>query len=117
MALRTVSIHEDEDPKVTMEEEWGKAYFLSKTKPKTAELAARISGKINQTVIEDGKRRRLAWWVVAKPNRQAGDQPKDKVTITIDHALLEAIDREAEQAETYRSSIIELAIKLYLASE
>ena len=117
MALRTISIHEDEDPKVAMEEEWGKAYFLSKTKPKTAELAARIAGKINQSVMEDGKRRRFAWWVVAKPNRQVGDQPKDKVTITLDRDLLEAVDREAEQAETYRSSIIELAIRRYLASE
>ena len=116
MALRTISIHEDEDPKIAMEEEWGKAYFLSKTKPKTAELAARIAGKINQSVMEDGKRRRFAWWVVAKPNRQAGDAPKDKVTVTIDHDLLAAVDRKAEEAETYRSTIIEQAIRLFLAS-
>lgn len=116
MALRTISIHEDEDPKIAMEEEWGKAYFLSKTKPKTAELVARIAGKINQTTMEDGKRRRFAWWVVAKPNRQVGDVPKERVTITLDHDLLAAVDNKAVEVETYRSTIIEQAIRLFLAS-
>lgn len=117
LKIPSVSIHEDEDPKLVMESQWGKSYFLCKTKPKTPELASKISGKINQTVIEDGKRRRLAWWVVAKPARQVSDRPKERVTITVDSTLLEAVDARAEQEQTYRSTVIERAIRVYVLTQ
>lgn len=113
--ISTVSIHEDEDPKLVMESQWGKSCFMCKNKPKTTEIANRVIGKMTQTSLsEDGKRRRLTWWVVAKPPRQVSDRPKERVTITLDPTLLEAVDARAEEEETYRSTVIEQAIRVYI---
>jgi uncharacterized protein (DUF4415 family) len=112
--LLTISIHEDEDPTVAMNENWGSSYFLSKTKPKTPEVLARLAGKINQQVTQDGKRRRLSFWVVRKPPRQQGDQPKAKVAITLDADLLAQVDARAEADRSYRSTVIEAALREYL---
>ena len=112
--LLTISIHEDEDPAQAMAENWGSSYFLSKTKPKTPEVLARLAGKINQQVMEDGKRRRLSFWVVRKPPRQQGDQPKAKVAITLDADLLALVDARAEADRSYRSTVIEAALREYL---
>jgi hypothetical protein len=112
--LLTISIHEDEDPAQAMAENWGSSYFLSKTKPKTPEVLARLAGKINQQVVEDGKRRRLSFWVVRKPPRQQGDQPKAKVAITLDADLLALVDARAEADRSYRSTVIEAALREYL---
>jgi uncharacterized protein (DUF4415 family) len=112
--LLTISIHEDEDPTVAMNENWGSSYFLSKTKPKTPEVLARLAGKINQQVVQDGKRRRLSFWVVRKPPRQQGDQPKAKVAITLDADLLAQVDARAEADRSYRSTVIEAALREYL---
>ena len=112
--LLTISIHQDEDPAVAMAENWGSSYFLSKTKPKTPEVLARLAGKINQQVVEDGKRRRLSFWVVRKPPRQQGDQPKAKVAITLDADLLALVDARAEADRSYRSTVIEAALREYL---
>jgi hypothetical protein len=112
--LLTISIHEDEDPTVAMNENWGSSYFLSKTKPKTPEVLARLAGKINQQVVQDGKRRRLSFWVVRKPPRQQGDQPKAKVAITLDADLLALVDARAEADRSYRSTVIEAALREYL---
>jgi hypothetical protein len=112
--LMTISIHEDEDPAQAMAENWGSSYFLSKTKPKTPEVLARLAGKINQQVTQDGKRRRLSFWVVRKPPRQQGDQPKAKVAITLDAGLLALVDARAEADRSYRSTVIEAALREYL---
>ena len=112
--LLTISIHQDEDPAQAMAENWGSSYFLSKTKPKTPEVLARLAGKINQQVVEDGKRRRLSFWVVRKPPRQQGDQPKAKVAITLDADLLAQVDARAEADRSYRSTVIEAALREYL---
>jgi uncharacterized protein (DUF4415 family) len=112
--LLTISIHEDEDPTVAMNENWGSSYFLSKTKPKTEAMQALLAGKINQQVVEDGKRRRLSFWVVRKPPRQQGDQPKAKVAITLDADLLAQVDARAEADRSYRSTVIEAALREYL---
>jgi hypothetical protein len=112
--LLTISIHQDEDPAQAMAENWGSSYFLSKTKPKTPEVLARLAGKINQQVVEDGKRRRLSFWVVRKPPRQQGDQPKAKVAITLDADLLALVDARAEADRSYRSTVIEAALREYL---
>ena len=112
--LLTISIHQDEDPAQAMAENWGSSYFLSKTKPKTPEVLARLAGKINQQVVEDGKRRRLSFWVVRKPPRQQGDQPKAKVAITLDADLLAQVDARAESDRSYRSTVIEAALREYL---
>ena len=112
--LLTISIHQDEDPAVAMAENWGSSYFLSKTKPKTEAMQALLAGKINQQVVEDGKRRRLSFWVVRKPPRQQGDQPKAKVAITLDADLLALVDARAEAERSYRSTVIEAALREYL---
>lgn len=112
--LLTISIHQDEDPAVAMAENWGSSYFLSKTKPKTEAMQALLAGKINQQVVEDGKRRRLSFWVVRKPPRQQGDQPKAKVAITLDADLLALVDARAEADRSYRSTVIEAALREYL---
>jgi uncharacterized protein (DUF4415 family) len=112
--LLTISIHQDEDPAQAMAENWGSSYFLSKTKPKTPEVLARLAGKINQQVVQDGKRRRLSFWVVRKPPRQQGDQPKAKVAITLDADLLAQVDARAEADRSYRSTVIEAALREYL---
>jgi uncharacterized protein (DUF4415 family) len=112
--LLTISIHQDEDPAQAMAENWGSSYFLSKTKPKTPEVLARLAGKINQQVVQDGKRRRLSFWVVRKPPRQQGDQPKAKVAITLDADLLALVDARAEADRSYRSTVIEAALREYL---
>ena len=112
--LLTISIHQDEDPAQAMAENWGSSYFLSKTKPKTEAMQALLAGKINQQVVEDGKRRRLSFWVVRKPPRQQGDQPKAKVAITLDADLLAQVDARAEADRSYRSTVIEAALREYL---
>jgi uncharacterized protein (DUF4415 family) len=112
--LLTISIHQDEDPAQAMAENWGSSYFLSKTKPKTEAMQALLAGKINQQVVEDGKRRRLSFWVVRKPPRQQGDQPKAKVAITLDADLLAQVDAQAEADRSYRSTVIEAALREYL---
>jgi uncharacterized protein (DUF4415 family) len=112
--LLTISIHQDEDPAVAMAENWGSSYFLSKTKPKTEAMQALLAGKINQQVVQDGKRRRLSFWVVRKPPRQQGDQPKAKVAITLDADLLAQVDARAEADRSYRSTVIEAALREYL---
>ena len=112
--LLTISIHQDEDPAVAMAENWGSSYFLSKTKPKTEAMQALLAGKINQQVVVDGKRRRLSFWVVRKPPRQQGDQPKAKVAITLDADLLAQVDARAEADRSYRSTVIEAALREYL---
>jgi uncharacterized protein (DUF4415 family) len=112
--LLTISIHQDEDPAQAMAENWGSSYFLSKTKPKTEAMQALLAGKINQQVVEDGKRRRLSFWVVRKPPRQQGDQPKAKVAITLDADLLALVDARAEADRSYRSTVIEAALREYL---
>jgi uncharacterized protein (DUF4415 family) len=112
--IQTISIHQDEDPAVAMAENWGSSYFLSKTKPKTEAMQALLAGKINQQVVEDGKRRRLSFWVVRKPPRQQGDQPKAKVAITLDADLLALVDARAEADRSYRSTVIEAALREYL---
>ena len=109
--LLTISIHQDEDPAQAMAENWGSSYFLSKTKPKTEAMQALLAGKINQQVVEDGKRRRLSFWVVRKPPRQQGDQPKAKVAITLDADLLALVDARAEADRSYRSTVIEAALR------
>ena len=112
--LLTISIHQDEDPAQAMAENWGSSYFLSKTKPKTEAMQALLAGKINQQVVQDGKRRRLSFWVVRKPPRQQGDQPKAKVAITLDADLLALVDARAEADRSYRSTVIEAALREYL---
>ena len=112
--LLSISIHQDEDPAVAMAENWGSSYFLSKTKPKTEAMQALLAGKINQQVVVDGKRRRLSFWVVRKPPRQQGDQPKAKVAITLDADLLALVDARAEADRSYRSTVIEAALREYL---
>lgn len=114
-SVMTISIHPDEDPATAMAENWGSSYFLSKTKPKTPEMLARVSGKINQQMTDqDGKRRRLSFWVVRKPPRQQGDQPKSKVAITLDSDLLAQADAQAEADRSYRSTVIEAALRAFL---
>ncbi|MEO1208575.1 MAG: hypothetical protein AAFX78_03450 [Cyanobacteria bacterium J06638_20] len=114
--VREIKLHEDEDWEVAKEELFGKAYYLAKT-VKTAATQANVVGVLKRPLpLEPGQRRRKfdKRFVVRKPNRQEGDKPKERRTVSLDADLVKAADAKAEELQTYFSFVVEDALKAYL---
>lgn len=106
MTIREVKAHEDENLEMVREDIFGKACFISKTKPRTAELQARIVGTITQS--------RKKYWVVSKPARQVGTEPKERITISLDAGLYRRLTAHAEGLACSKTEVVEKALAGYL---
>lgn len=101
-----IKIGASEDRDEARVNQFGSATFECKVRPSTRELSARIVGTITQS--------RKKYWIVSKPNRQVGDKPRERVSVSLNADVAKAIREWAEQRQTTVSAIAEDAIKDYL---
>lgn len=106
MTIREVKAHEDEDLEKVREDVFGRACFISKTKPKTQELQQRIVGTITQS--------RKKFWVVAKPARQVGAEPKVRATLSLEADLHRRMEKYATDNGLTKTDVVEAALKEFL---
>lgn len=113
---REIKLHEDEDWEVAKEELFGKAYYLAKT-VKTEATRANVVGVLKRPQpLQEGQKRRSfdKRWVVRKPSRQEGAEPKERRTVSLPAELVARADAKAEELKTYFSSVVEMALDEFL---
>ncbi|HEY9737526.1 MAG TPA: hypothetical protein V6D06_14630 [Trichocoleus sp.] len=100
------------DLKAVTQEEWfqqvfGKAVFISRTKPQMTVKQDNWKG----TVIHQ----RRNYYVIAKPGRQQGDEPKVERKYRLPADLVKGIEERANSDRCNQVDVVEAALRAYLS--